>query len=491
MIDKNFLSIVYVYRDDDFEQGNGIKSLSFSINNIFENIKRHNLLSSTKIYLVEWDANLKKPITRKLFLKDAFVENLIYVPILSKDHREKKIFNTCIAMNAVIRRCDSDFFLTCVGRTFFNDITFDNLISFLKNKNFEIEKSKTFYSISRFMLNYNIRNERNYCNLNNFINNYSSLPERNFHYPGLVGGNGALICSTELIKKMRGFNENFWWGMNDIELGYRMSSKHNIRNLYNSNIFCFDVNKISNAKRTSQLNDLDNDFKENDHNWGLGDRNLDFIKINKIDKINFEEIYQNKPVIVNFFELFFVILKSIYKLKIQIQFRDIFIFYICKMYMIDKVLINLDKKNDFNLINHLGNVFPLMNLDILLTNVKLNNKIIECSMKLSNCNYLGRINFYNNRDHNEILKKEDYDFYISKIYDQTLSEDKLIMYQKSTKDMSNRIDIENFNKNLKIKKSKIIKESFRKYFVKIKFIYSLLFIIQLPIIVLNLIRRNK
>ena len=122
MSNNNFLSIVYVYRDDDFDQGDGLRNLSFSINNIFENIKRNNLLSAIKIYLVEWGANLEKPITRKLFLKDEFIHSLVYVPILSKDYEEKNFFNTCIAMNALIRRCESDFFLTCVGRTFFNNV---------------------------------------------------------------------------------------------------------------------------------------------------------------------------------------------------------------------------------------------------------------------------------------------------------------------------------------------------------------------------------
>ncbi len=491
MSNNNFLSIVYVYRDDDFEQGDGLRNLSFSINNIFENIKRNNLLSAIKIYLVEWGANLEKPITRKLFLKDEFIHSLVYVPILSKDYEEKNFFNTCIAMNALIRRCESDFFLTCVGRTFFNSNTFDNLISFLKNKNFENERSKTFYSISRFMLKYNIKSKRNHNHLNNFINNYSSLPERNFHYPGLVGGNGALVCSTELIKKVKGFNESFWWGMNDIELGYRMSSNYNLRNLYNRNIFCFDVNKQSNNKRKSQLNDLDNSFKENDNNWGLRNRNLDFIKINKIEKTSFDNIYQNKPDVINFFDLFFIILKSIYKLKLQIQLRDIFVIYISKIYKLDKLLISLDEKPDFKLINHLGNLFPLMNFDILLPNVRLNNRIIKCSMKLSECNYLGRLNFYNNKNHNSIFIKQDFDLYVTKFYDQNLSEDKLTIFEKSTKEIFDNKDIHILNKNLKIKKSRIIIDSFKKYNEKINFLYVLIFVMQIPIMILNFFLKNK
>ena len=112
-------------------------------------------------------------------------------------------------------------------------------------------------------------------------------------------------------------------------------------------------------------------------------------------------------------------------------------------------------------------------------------------MKLSECNYLGRLNFYNNKNHNSIFIKQDFDLYVTKFYDQNLSEDKLTIFEKSTKEIFDNKDIHILNKNLKIKKSRIIIDSFKKYNEKINFLYVLIFVMQIPIMILNFFLKNK
>ena len=197
------LEIVYVYKDDRFEGEDGIKNLSFSINNIAQHIYKNNCKNSIIINVVEWKADENNPIINKIFINQKFSSIIKYTPITKEIIGDDNKFNTCKAFNVAISRTKSKFFMLCVSRTFFNDLSFKNLLSFLTNNLFENDHSKFLYSISRYYVNFEILNEYDEKYLNYLINNFSNLPKKNFHYPGLIGGNGALLCNSELLKKKK------------------------------------------------------------------------------------------------------------------------------------------------------------------------------------------------------------------------------------------------------------------------------------------------
>ena len=396
------LEIVYVYKDDRFEGEDGIKNLSFSINNIAQHIYKNNCKNSIIINVVEWKADENNPIINKIFINQKFSSIIKYTPITKEIIGDDNKFNTCKAFNVAISRTKCKFFMLCVSRTFFNDLSFKNLLSFLTNNLFENDHSKFLYSISRYYVNFEILNEYDEKYLNYLINNFSSLPKKNFHYPGLVGGNGALLCNSDLLKKKKGFNENYWWGMNDIELGYRFSQKYDIKNLLSENIYSFDVNKKSNNLRPSKLKEYNLNKVNVLNNWGFNQHIIYSRSININEFKNYNLIFQKLTVKkINKIIFFRNVLKNSIKNRLEIDLKHLLIFYIFNISKISKFLFFSNNANDINVSILTSSIKNTLNFHYYFYGATLDDDLVGKCHKLGNLNYWGIFKIFNNKEYDK------------------------------------------------------------------------------------------
>ena len=111
------LNIIYVFKNDNFEGKEGIRNLSFSINNICKNIKKSNYSGKIKITLVEECKSFKQQlVSSKLFIEE---ENLKYINHLLVTNEKNQDFNSCKCFNYAFKNIKSEFSLWLVGRIFF------------------------------------------------------------------------------------------------------------------------------------------------------------------------------------------------------------------------------------------------------------------------------------------------------------------------------------------------------------------------------------
>ena len=405
---SKLLEIAYVYKDDGFEGTSGIRNLSFSINNIANQLYKNNCENKAIINIVEWEGDEKNPIINKIFINKKFSSLIKYTPITKKITGNDNVFNTCAAYNVPILRTESKFFMLCVSRTFFNDLSFKNLLSFLNDKSHENNHSKYLYSLSRYYVNFEINNKYEEEYVNYLINNFSSLPNKNFHYPGLVGGNGALICNSELLKKNNGFNENFWWGMNDIELGFRFSEKYNIKNLLSENIYSFDVNKKSYTFRPSRLKNNDN-YKDNIiDNWGFKQSVINSRSINTNEFKDYDLIFQKLSIKkLTKFTFLLNALKTCFKYRLDIDFKHLVIFYIFNISKISKFLFFSNNVNEINTSILISSINNCLNFHYYFYDVLFNDHLVINSMTLGKLNFWGIFKIFINKEYQKELSNNN------------------------------------------------------------------------------------
>ena len=398
---KNLLEFLYIYRNDNFEDGEGIRSLSFSVNNVAKLIIKNKLEKEISIKIVFWDTAKNSEIITKFNFFDKNYAILIKYLFLDKKilGKKNKIFNSGLAINEALKKINSDFFIFLVGRTYFNDLSFENLVKYLKNK--KIKKVSTFFTINRFFLNYGINTLEDYDYINYYINNFDLESKKNYFYPGLSGGFGAIGSNLSLIKIARGFNENFFWGMNDIELGFRLSNFYHFpENLIKKNIYVFDINKKSNSIRKELLTSGMNLTKSN--KWGLSSNNKQFQFLEYSEKNQFEKIFRENNLSFNYIKKFILFIINYFTNFKKFRLIDFFVYLIMCVYRLNKSLIIIDSQIDTNITKVIGSVNKYSSILQISNFLNLNLSIPNTSMFLSSQGFVGLLNFFNKRKLNNL-----------------------------------------------------------------------------------------
>lgn len=392
---ENLLNFVYVYKLDNFEGSMGLKNFSFSIDNLSRNIINNKLSEEVKITIVEWNYDQSNSIINNLYIKDKYKKIIDYIPITKKLSKNNN-FNSCTSMNVAINRINSKFFLNCPSRTFISEACFKNLIDFIKNHKKSFFHKNKFYTINRLFLDYEIKNKKDHSYLNYYINNFEKYLKPNFYYPGLVSGFGGLLCETKILKKAKGFDERFWWGMNDIELGYRLSKYNEIINLTSKNIFFFDINKRSNANRS--LDNLNFLKKKKDESWGLKNKIIKIKKVNNLTSLKFDKIYSHLSNIKFDYKSFKTFcFKNILKYDNVFEYDHFIVLLLNFIVKINLSFFSINSANNLNLIYSSCLVNKFSTNFFYCNNLSISKNFISSSVTISNNGFNGNIKFKNKK----------------------------------------------------------------------------------------------
>ncbi len=270
------LSICLNGRNDNYG-GRFKQRLEQSINYLAAQAERIKRLQDIEVVLTDWNSDVPLSDVLQLSAVAAEITRVIIVPPeIAKPHNHPgTAFHTTMSLNVGIRRSKGSYVCVMPGDVLIPQFALSQLLNLLDGKldpPFDVPRSVMLVPRKLLPCEFDVTTNKLSDLDRNLLLIDSNLPLDPQHV-GEVGGSGAIIVHSDMLRRFHGFNERLGgWGRSDVDFGIKANVDCPTISLsfYGITMYDFQLPARTLVEKFSRANDVSHfEFLPNNPQWGL------------------------------------------------------------------------------------------------------------------------------------------------------------------------------------------------------------------------------